>query len=100
MAVATLPLVLAVVLTELAVGGAFVMWFVDRGGRAPGGFLKLVGVVDLGAVAAALAIAPTFPHGDLAERIGLEGSRLDSLSPVLSVLLVLAVIQLVTAFLP
>ena len=37
MAIATLPVVLAVVLTELAVGGAFVSWFVDRAGRAPSG---------------------------------------------------------------
>ena len=34
MAIATLPIVLAVVLTELAVGGAFLLWFIDRGGRA------------------------------------------------------------------
>jgi hypothetical protein len=100
MAIATLPLVLSVVLTELAVGGAFLMWFVDRGGRAPGGFLKLVGFVDIAAISAALALAPTFPRGELAERVGLEGSRLDSLSVALSVLLVFAVIQLVTAFFP
>ena len=42
MAIATLPIVLSVVLAELAVGGSFLMWWVDRGGRAPAGFLKLV----------------------------------------------------------
>ena len=65
MAIATLPLVLAVVLTELAVGGAFLVWFVDRGGRAPSGFLRLVGFVDVAALAAALALArPAAPAGD------------------------------------
>jgi hypothetical protein len=34
-AFATLPIVLSVVLAELAIGGSFVMWLVDRGGRAP-----------------------------------------------------------------
>ena len=38
----TLPLVLAVVLVELALGGTFVSWFLERRGEAPGGFLKLV----------------------------------------------------------
>src|SRR3989442_15252556 len=70
MAIATLPIVLAVVLTELAVGGAFLLWFIDRGGRAPSGFLKLVAFVDAGAMAAALALVPTFPRGDLAETAG------------------------------
>src|SRR5881397_2500843 len=60
MAIATLPIVLAVVLTELAVGGAFLLWFIDRGGRAPSGFLKLVAFVDAGAMAAALALLPSF----------------------------------------
>src|SRR5439155_564483 len=56
MAIATLPIVLAVVLTELAVGGAFLLWFIDRGGRAPSGFLKLVAFVDACAMAAALLL--------------------------------------------
>jgi len=100
MAIATLPVVLAVVLTELAVGGAFVSWFVDRAGRAPSGFLKLVAFVDLGAVAAALALVPTFPRGDLAERAGLDLGPLSAFGQALLVVLVLALIQLVTAFLP
>src|SRR3989454_8914710 len=100
MAIATLPVVLAVVLTELAVGGAFVSWFVDRAGRAPSGFLKLVAFVDLGAVAAALALVPTFPRGDLAERAGLDLGPLSAFGHALLVVLVLALIQLVTGFLP
>ena len=45
-AIVTLPLVLAVVLVELAVGGAFLVWFLDRRGQAPGGFLKLTAAAD------------------------------------------------------
>ena len=48
----TLPLVLAVVLLELAVGGTLVAWFIDRRGEAPGGFLKLVAGVNAVAAAA------------------------------------------------
>ena len=100
MAIATLPVVLAVVLTELAVGGALVQWYVDRGGRAPSGFLKLVGFVDLGAIAAALALAPTFPRGDLAERAGIDTGPLAAFGQILVVVAVLMIIQLVAAFLP
>ena len=100
MAIATLPIVLAVVLTELAVGGAVVQWYVDRAGRAPAGFLKLVSFVDIGAIAAALALVPTFPRGDLAERAGIDTGPLSAFSQVLVVVLVLAVIQLATSFLP
>ena len=91
---------LAVVLTELAVGGAVVQWYVDRAGRAPAGFLKLVSFVDIGAIAAALALVPTFPRGDLAERAGIDTGPLSAFSQVLVVVLVLAVIQLATSFLP
>jgi hypothetical protein len=100
MAIATLPVVLAVVLTELAVGGAIVQWYVDRGGRAPTGFLKLVGFVDVAAVAAALALVPTFPRGDLAERAGVDTGPLAAFGQVLVVLLILAILQLVTSYLP
>jgi hypothetical protein len=100
MAIASLPIVLAVVLAELAVGGAFLMWFVDRGGRAPSGFLKLVGFVDVGAMAASLALAPTFPRGDLADRVGINTEPLSAFSQGLVLVLVLMIIQLVVAFLP
>jgi len=99
-AIATLPIVLAVVLAELAIGGSFVMWFVDRGGRAPSGFLKLVGFVDAGAIAGALALVPTFPGGQLAEQAQVEAGRLDSFGQALIVVTILVIIQLVTTFLP
>jgi hypothetical protein len=99
-AIATLPIVLAVVLAELAIGGSFVMWLVDRGGRAPSGFLKLVAFVDAGAIAAALALVPTFPRGQLAETAGIDAARLDAFGQALIVVTVLVIIQLVTTFLP
>ena len=100
MAIATLPIVLAVVLTELAIGGSLVMWMIDRGGRAPTGFLKLVAFVDAGAVAAALALVPTFPRGDLAAAAGIDTSALGAFAEALVVVTILVVIQLVTSFLP
>ena len=98
MAIATLPIVLAVVLTELAVGGAFLVWFVDRGGRAPSGFLKLVSIVDALAGIGALALTPTFPHGDLADRAGIDTGPLGAFAQILIVLVVLALVQTVVAF--
>ena len=100
MALASLPIVLAVVLAELAIGGAFLMWFVDRGGRAPSGFLKLVGFIDVGALAASLALVPTFPRGDLAERAGIDTEPLSAFATVLVVALVLMIIQVLATFLP
>lgn len=100
MAIATLPIVLAVVLTELAVGGSFVMWFVDRGGRAPTGFLKLVAFVDVGAAAAAFALVPTFPNGELANTAGIDTGPLAAFAQALLVTTVLMIIQLVTTFVP
>jgi hypothetical protein len=100
MAIATLPIVLAVVFTELAVGGSFLMWFVDRGGRAPSGFLKLVAFVNAGAMAAALALVPTFPGGTLAETAGIDSGPLTAFGQALVVVTILVVIQLVAVFLP
>ncbi len=100
MAIATLPIVLSVVLAELAIGGSFVMWLVDRGGRAPSGFLKLVAFVDAGAIAAALALVPTFPGGDLAARAGVDTGPLSAFGQALFLVTILIVIQLVTTFLP
>jgi hypothetical protein len=99
-AIATLPIVLAVVLAELAVGGSFLMWFVDRGGKAPSGFLKLVAFVDVGAAAAALALVPTFPQGQLAEIAGIDPGPLNAFGQALIVVTILLIIQLVTVFLP
>src|SRR6266550_2895030 len=98
MAIATLPIVLAVVLTELAVGGAFLLWFIDRGGRAPSGFLKLVAFVNAGAMAAALALVPTFPRGDLAETAGIDTGPLNAFGQALVVVTILVIIQLITTF--
>jgi hypothetical protein len=99
-AIATLPIVLSVVLAELAIGGSFVMWLVDRGGRAPSGFLKLVAFVDAGAIAAALALVPVFPRGDLADAAGINTGPLGAFGQALIVVTILVIIQLITAFLP
>ena len=100
MAIATLPIVLAVVLTELAVGGSFLAWWVDRAGRAPAGFLKLVAFVDAGAIAAALALVPVFPKGDLADAASINTGPLGAFGQALIVVTVLVIIQLITTFLP
>ena len=65
----TLPLVVFVVLLELAVGGAVAMLLLDRGDETPVGFLRLAAVVD-GAAAAfgALIAASLPPEADLAAR--------------------------------
>lgn len=97
---ATLPLVLAVVLVELAVGGAFLVWFLDRRGEAPGGFLKLTAAVDAVAAAAAVGLAPTLPRGDVAARIGLDAGPLSSFGQALVVVAVLMVVQLIVVFIP
>jgi hypothetical protein len=99
-AIATLPIVLSVVLAELAIGGSFVMWLVDRAGRAPSGFLKLVAFVDAGAIAAALALVPVFPRGDLADAAGINTGPLGAFGQALIVVTILLIIQLITAFLP
>jgi hypothetical protein len=100
-AIATLPIVLSVVLAELAIGGSFLMWLLDRGGRAPSGFLKLVAFVDAGAIAAALALVPVFPRGDLAAAAaGINTGPLSAFGQALIVVTILVIIQLVTSFLP
>jgi hypothetical protein len=96
----TLPLVLAVVLVELAVGGTFVAWFLERRGEAPGGFLKLVAGVNAIAAAAALGLAPALPRGDAAARVGLDAGSLSSLSQALALVTILMVVQLVFTFIP
>ncbi|HEV8669421.1 MAG TPA: hypothetical protein VGS01_01655 [Candidatus Limnocylindria bacterium] len=96
----TLPLVLAVVLVELAVGGTFVTWFLERRGEAPGGFLRLVAAVDALAAAAALGLAPALPHGDAAARVLLDGGALSSFAQALALVAILMVAQLVFAFAP
>lgn len=100
MALATLPLVLCVLMVELAVGGAFLMWYIDRAEAAPSGFLKLTGFVDAGAIAFAGVLLPALPRGELAGRAGLDGNALGGFAQVLVLVIVLVVAQLVAAFLP
>jgi hypothetical protein len=91
--------VLAVVLVELAAGGAFVLWLLDRRGQAPGGFIKLVAGVDAVCAAAAVGLIPTILPRDL-QKVGLYPDPLSSLGQALVVFLVLTVIQLATTFIP
>lgn len=98
-AIVTLPLVLAVVLVELAAGGAFLIWFLDRRGVAPAGFLKLTAGVDAVAAAAAAGLIPTIIPRDLGT-IGLNAGAVGSFSQALVVFVVLTVVQLAAAFLP
>ncbi len=96
----TLPLVLAVVLVELALGGTFVSWFLERRGEAPGGFVKLVAGVDAIAGAAALGLAPTLPRGDAALRVGLNPGALSSLGQALALVAIVMTVQLAFTFVP
>src|SRR5258706_8016846 len=96
----TLPLVLVVVLVELALGGTFVSWFLERRGEAPGGFVKLVAGVDAIAGAAALGLAPTLPRGDAALRVGLNPGALSSLGQALALVAIVMTVQLAFTFVP
>jgi hypothetical protein len=96
----TLPLVLAVVLVELALGGTFVSWLLERRGEAPGGFVKLVAGVDAIAAAAALGLAPTLPRGDAALRVGLNPGALSSLGQGLALVAIVMTVQLAFTFVP
>src|SRR5260221_1284223 len=100
MALATLPLVLCVLMVELAVGGAFLMWYIDRTEAAPSGFLKLTAFVDAGAIAFAGVLLPALPRGDLVVRANLDPNALAAFAQILVVVIVLVVAQLVAAFLP
>lgn len=100
MALATLPLVLCVLMVELAIGGAFLMWYIDRTEAAPSGFLKLTAFVDAGAIAFAGVLLPALPRGDLVTRAGLDGTALAAFAQVLVVVVVLVVAQLVASFMP
>ena len=96
----TLPIVLAVVLVELAVGGTFVSWLLERRGEAPGGFVKLVAGVNAVAAAGALGLAPALPRGDAATRVGLDGGALSSFGQALALVAILMVVQLALTFVP
>lgn len=100
MPIATLPLVLAVVFVELAVGGAFLIWALDRTKQAPAGSLKLIAGVDAVAGALAFALLPTIPRGALAEQAKLHAPALDSFTTAVQVLTVVLIAQLITTFVP
>lgn len=97
---ATLPLVLAVVLLELAVGGAFLMWLLDRARQAPGGFLKLTAGVNAAALAFAMLAVPALPGAQLSARAGLEPGVVSAFGQALAVVTVLVIAHFITTFLP
>ena len=98
-AIVTLPLVLAVVLIELALGGAFLVWFLDRRGIAPAGFLKLATGVDAVCAAAAVGLIPTIIPRDL-QKLGLDPAPLGSFGQAMVVFLILTVVQFVLTWVP
>lgn len=100
MTLATLPLVLMVVFVELAVGGAFLVWALDRTKHTPPGALKLIAGVDAVAAALAFALLPTIPRGALAEQAKLYAPALDSLGTAVQLLLVVLIAHLITTFVP
>lgn len=100
MALATLPLVLSVVLLELAVGGAFLIWFLDRTGQAPSGFLKLTAGVNAVAGALALGLSPSLPDAELARRAALDSGAIRAFAQGLPVVVVLLLAQMLVSFLP
>lgn len=100
MALLTLPLVLAVIMVELAIGGAFLLWYLDRTEDAPSGFLKLTAFVDAGAIAFAGVLLPAIPHGSGAADAHLDPDRLATFSQLVVVVIVLVIAQLVVSFFP
>ena len=99
-AIAGLPLVLAIVLCELAVGGAAFILFLDRTQNTPGGFRKLTACVNLVAIACAAALIPTLPRGDLAQRAGLQAGPLAAFGQALPLVVGLLVLHTVVCFTP
>lgn len=100
MPLATLPLVLAVVFVELAVGGAFLIWALDRTKQAPAGSLKLIAAVDAVAGGLAFALLPTIPRGALAEQAKLHAPALESFATAVQLLAIVLIAQLITTFVP
>ena len=99
-AIAGLPLVLAVVFVELAIGGAAFILFLDRTQNAPGGFRKLTASVDLAVIACAAALIPALPRGELADRAGLQAGPLASFGQALPLVVGLLVLHTVVCFTP
>lgn len=99
LAVATLPLVLAVVLLEIAIGGAFLLWLLDRSGQAPSGFVKLTAGVDAAAVAFAMLLVPALSAPALA-RDGLDTAAIGAFGQALAIVMALVLAHFIVAFLP
>ena len=99
-AIAGLPLVLAVVFVELAVGGAAFILFLDRTQNTPGGFRKLTASVDLVVIACAAALLPALPRGELAQRAGLQAGPLASFGQALLLVAGLLLLHTVVCFMP
>ena len=99
-AIAGLPLVLTVVLCELAIGGAALLLFLDRTGVAPSGFRKLTAIVDVAVIATAAALLPALPRGDLAQRAGLQTGPLAAFAQALPFVVGFLVVHAIVCFLP
>lgn len=97
-ALLTLPLVVAVVFVELAVGGVFLIWLLDRSGQAPVGFLRLTAAVNLAAAGVAAFIPRISP--DDATRAGLDRDPLAAFGTGLVAVALLTAAHFVTTLLP
>lgn len=98
-ALLTLPLVLAVVFVELAVGGVAMMWLLDRRGEAPAGFLRLTGAVNLACAVLALLLVPVLPINDAAV-VGLNPDALAAFARLTLFVTVLTAVHLLATFTP
>lgn len=99
-AIAGLPIVLAVILCELAIGGAALVLLLDRPHEAPAGFRKLTTIVDLVAIAAALTLIPAFPRGELAELAGIGTGPLASFAQLMPLVAGFLAVHALSTFLP
>jgi len=97
-ALVTLPLVVAVIFVELAVGGAFLIWLFDRSGQAPAGFLRLSAAVNL-ACAGIAAFIPRITPRD-ATLAGLDPEPLAAFGIGLVAVALLMAAHFVTTLLP
>lgn len=97
-ALVTLPLVVAVVFAELAVGGAFLIWLLDRSGQAPAGFLRLSAAVNLAAAGIA-ALIPRISTRD-ATVAGLDPEPLTAFGTGLVAVAIVMAAHFVTTLLP
>jgi len=95
-----LPLVVSVILVELAVGGVFLIWLLDRRDEAPRGFIRLTASVNAVAAVMAALLVPVLPDRELAGRAGLAVDPLGAYAQGVVIVAGACVLHLVTAFLP